>query len=367
MIILIILGFESIAPSVNFNGFYKMNNCAIVFGGYGFIGSFFANYLLENSCFEKIIIYDHEEIKSKKSEFRRKQFELPLKESIEFIQGDVRNSISIPDIDSFKIQLIANFAAIHREPGHEDREYFETNILGAENVCKFAERVGCQSIIFTSSISPYGVSEAVKDESTLPIPVTAYGSSKLVAEKIHQIWQAKDVNNRRLVLVRPGVVFGPGENGNVSRLIKAVINRYFFFMGNETTRKAGIYVKELCNAMWWVLQEQKKNGETASLFNMSMNPGPSIGEYVKAVCMTQGIKCYVLTVPYRALIGVAYVIDALARPLGIKHPFSPVRIRKLVRSNSIVPTYLVDHGYQFQYSLESAFADWKKSCPEEWK
>jgi len=344
-----------------------MKNCAIIFGGSGFIGIFFVNYLFENSNFEKIIIYDLEDIKSNKSEFRRHQFELPLPRSVEYIQGDVRNNISIPVIADYKIQLIANFAAIHREPGHADREYFETNLLGAENVCKFAEQIGCQNIIFTSSISPYGVSESVKDESTLPIPVTAYGSSKLVAEKIHQIWQSKDLHNRRLVIVRPGVVFGPGEGGNVSRLIKAVIHRYFFFMGNESTRKAGVYVKELCNAMWWVLQEQKKNGDFVSLFNMSMNPGPSIGEYVKAVCKTHGIKRYVPTVPYKALMAVAYVIDALARPLGIKHPFSPVRIRKLLRSNNIIPTYLIDHGYQFQYSLDSAFADWKKSCPEEWK
>ena len=201
----------------------------------------------------------------------------------------------------------------------------------------------------------------------MPIPITPYGSSKLVSEKIHQIWQAKDASNRRLLIARPGVVFGPGEGGNVTRLIKAVSHRYFFFMGNERTRKAGIYVKELCNAMWWVLQEQKKNDETVSIFNVTMNPGPSIGEYVEAVCKTQGIKRFVPTIPYKLLMGIAYVIDALAKPIGIKHPFSPVRIRKLVRSNNILPTYLIEHGYQFQYSLESALADWKKSSPKEWK
>jgi hypothetical protein len=119
--------------------------------------------------------------------------------------------------------------------------------------------------------------------------------------------------------------------------------------------------------MWWVLQEQKKNGETVSLFNMTMNPGPSISGYVKAVCKTQGITRFVPTVPYKALMCIAYCIDAVAKPLGVKHPFSPVRIRKLVRSNNILPTYLLEHGYQYQYSLDSAFADWKKSCPEEWQ
>ena len=337
---------------------------AVIFGGTGFIGVFFSQYLLDQKRVEKVYLLDIESMDVKSSEFRKRR--VVCDSRISFIEGDVRQPLGWLDIPE-PISLIANFAAIHREPGHEDYQYFETNILGAENVCKFAEKVGCQNIIFTSSISPYGVSESVKNESTLPVPVTAYGSSKLVAEKIHQIWQAKDVNNHRLVIVRPGVVFGPSEGGNVSRLIKAVIHRYFFFMGNQSTRKAGVYVKELCNAMWWVLQEQKKNGETVSLFNMTMNPGPSISEYVKAVCKTQGITRFVPSVPYKALMCVAYCIDAIAKPLGIKHPFSPVRIRKLVRSNNILPTYLLEHGYQFQYSLDSAFADWKKSCPEEWQ
>lgn len=332
-----------------------MNGRCVIFGGGGFIGRHTCEYLLKNSNFELIYVVDIERLNSP-----------PPNSRVKNILLDVRRPIP-EELFSPQITLIYNFAAIHREPGHDEFEYYETNLLGAENVCNFAEKVGCQNIIFTSSISPYGVSEHIKDEKTLPNPVTAYGSSKLIAEKIHQIWQAKDIKSRYLVIVRPGVVFGPGEGGNVTRLINAVIRRYFLFMGNKSTRKAGVYVKELCNAMWWVLQEQKKNGETVSLFNMSMNPGPSIGEYVNAVCKTQGIRRFVPTVPYKLLIATAYVIDALAKPLGIKHPFSPVRIRKLVRSNNIIPAYLVERGYQFQYSLESAFADWKRSCPKEWQ
>jgi GlcNAc-P-P-Und epimerase len=333
-----------------------MKNC-IIFGGCGFIGTHFAKYLISNSFFEYVFLVDIKPVPP--------TFDSEINQ-INYIYADVRNKID-PKIFPHQVDLIINLAAIHREPGHKDDEYFQTNLNGAINVTQFAEIVGCHNIIFTSSISPYGISECKKDESTLPIPVTAYGTSKLVSEKIHQIWQAKDIAIRRLVIVRPGVVFGPGECGNVSRLIKAVIYRYFIFMGNKSTRKAGVYVKELCNAMWWVFQEQKKNGEVISLFNMSMYPGPSISEYVNAVCKTQGINSFFPTIPYNIMMGIAYAIEVLARPFGIKHPFSPVRIRKLVRSNNIIPTYLVNHGYQFKYSLDSAFVDWKKSCPEEWK
>jgi nucleoside-diphosphate-sugar epimerase len=335
---------------------------AVIFGGTGFIGSFLARFILENGEISKVYLLDIESIKSKPSDFRKHLVASNL--NIEYVNVDVRSPIIWEPPES--VSLVANFAAVHREPGHEDFEYYETNLQGADNVCAWAEKVDCKRIIFTSSISPYGPSEEVRDERSLPVPVTAYGGSKLAAEKIHQIWQARDAAKRQLVIARPGVVFGPGEGGNVSRLIKAVLHRYFFYMGNQNTRKAGTYVKELCNAMLWVLERQNQTGERVSLFNMSMNPGPSIREYVDTVCKVAGVSRRIPGIPYPLLLTAAYGIDLIARPLGIKHPFSPVRIRKLVRSNNILPAWLVENGYPYQYNLESALADWKKECPKEW-
>ena len=225
---------------------------AVIFGGTGFIGTFFAKHLIHDCNFEKVYLYDNESIGNKGFRFRSDM--IKANPQIEFIEGDVKNNINW--IPSESIDLIANFAAVHREPGHKSNEYFECNLLGAENVCNWAENINCNRIIFSSSIAPYGPSEEIRDEKSIPVPSTAYGSSKLAAEKIHQIWQAKECC-RQLVIVRPGVVFGPGEGGNVSRLIKAVLRRYFFYMANRDTRKAGVYVKELCNAMIWVLDTEK--------------------------------------------------------------------------------------------------------------
>ena len=338
-------------------------NCAVIFGGAGFIGIHFAELLILNSYTEKVYLFDIESIEDKNSSYRSKI--IKKNPNIVMVIGDIRNSL-----DWFRpseeVKMIANFAAIHREPGHEDIEFYRTNLVGAENVCDWARFVGCNKIIFTSSISTYGVGESTKDEATLPIPVTPYGGSKLVAEKIHLIWQAQDEINRRLVIVRPGVVFGPSEGGNVSRLIKAVIHRYFFYMGNKNTRKAGTYVKELCNAMCWVLERQIFSDERVSLFNMSMIPNPSIQDYVNTVCATAGVRRYIPSVPFRFLLMISYLISALATPFATKHPFSPVRIRKLVRSNDINTKYLISNGYNYKYDLESALADWHSSNPQEW-
>lgn len=337
--------------------------CAVIFGGSGFIGCFFADYLLKNKLFDKVYLYDLESYSEKPFPYRAELLD-KYADKLEFMRGDVREAIVWKPAEP--VGFIANFAAVHREPGHEDWEYFKTNLYGAENVTSWATEVGCPNIAFTSSISPYGISEDVKDETTLPVPVTAYGSSKLIAEKIHLAWHAVDSGRRRLIIVRPGVVFGPGEGGNVSRLVKAVRKGYFFYMGNRDTRKAGVYVKELCNAIWWVHQLQLKQGKGVLLFNGSMNPGPSISEYVVAVCKVASIRRFVPNVPYSLLLLTAYGIDLIAKPLRVNHPFRPVRIRKLVRSNNILPNFLVCNGYPYLYTLETAMQDWKRDCPQEW-
>lgn len=343
-----------------------MKKTAIIFGGTGFIGLHFSRYLLDNNLFEQIILAD---IKPPQqhvaSQFVAKEIQSG---QVRYEKSDVRHPIQRSILQSQEsISFIANFAAVHREPGHEIPEYYETNIPGARNVCDFAEVVGCNDILFTSSISPYGPSETPKDESVIPTPETAYGGSKLAAELIHSAWADRDRQQRRLLIVRPGVVFGPGEGGNVSRLIKMIAIRGFFvFAGNEQTRKAGIYVKELCNAMWWMHELQKNRPAGIRTANMTMNPGPSMKEYVLAVKEVSGKNAFVPSIPPWLLMSVARIIQTVTGIFGIKTSVNVVRVRKLIRSNNILPKVLETEGYPYKFSLKEAFRDWKKSLPAEW-
>jgi nucleoside-diphosphate-sugar epimerase len=142
-----------------------------------------------------------------------------------------------------QFDVIVNLAAIHREPGHRSEEYFETNISGAQNICDLAAQSGCREIIFTSSISVYGIHDKPADESSAPRPYSPYGQSKLEAEKLHIDWAKK--TGCRLSIVRPGVVFGPGEGGNVTRLVREMLNRDRQIQLQPDQCKAGIYIEEL--------------------------------------------------------------------------------------------------------------------------
>ena len=336
----------------------------IIFGGTGFFGLFMAIRLSEENKYNKIFLYDHEEIDEKGFSYRIKKYD-SIK-NIVFIKGCVKNEIIDFDGDD-NISLIINLAAIHREPGHKNWEYYETNLNGATNIISWADKIGCDHIIFSSSISPYGLSEDLRDENSLTVPTSPYGGSKLVAEKIHQIWQSANHDRKKLIIVRPGVIFGPSEGGNVSRLIKAIKGNYFFYMGNHNTRKAGIYIKELTNFVVWLYEDQSiMKNKNFILANATMNPGPSVSEYVESIKKILKKEIFILSVPFGVLLTLSKILDLFLSVFKINHPFSPVRIKKLVNSNNVISSYARENNYSYIYDLDSALEDWKKECPEEW-
>ena len=74
-------------------------------------------------------------------------------DNVEYVRIDVRKPISL-NFTPTPDDIIFNLAAVHRTPGHQDEEYFETNIRGAENVTAFAEQYGINKIVFIGSIAP---------------------------------------------------------------------------------------------------------------------------------------------------------------------------------------------------------------------
>lgn len=262
--------------------------------------------------------------------------------------------------------LIVNLAAVHREPGHAAHEYFETNLRGAENVCNYAMETGCEQLVFTSSISVYGPTEEEKAEDALPVPVTPYGASKLVAEKVHVAWQQREPTRRRLLTVRPGVVFGPGERGNVTRLVRAVNRGRFVYVRNHEVRKAGGYVKELCRTITWGLDVLKASDSGQLLFNFSMNPTPTLQEFVETIADIVGRSAPSMSLPFSAVLAASHIVSAVAGVARIEQPVHPMRIHKLVRSNHICARVLSKLSYTPAFSLRSALLDWKECAPEEW-
>ena len=334
----------------------------IITGGTGFIGTHLTNLLMEVHPEAKVWNLDivkpgtpNPVVKNYKPAVREGE-----KLGSTWVECDVRKPIENLPFTPTPDDVIFNFAAVHRTPGHEDIEYFETNIRGAENVCAFAEKYGIKQMVFTSSIAPYGASEQLKAETTLPTPNTPYGISKLVAEKIHMAWQ-KGGAGRKLTIVRPGVVFGRGENGNFSRLYWGIRKHTFAYPGRKDTIKACVYVKELIRFILWYVEERKTSFD---IYNCTFEPAFTIEQIVTAMKKVTGLTQAVPYIPNALIMPAATCAKMIGSPMGI----CPARVKKLQISTNICGKKMKESGYLFKWSFEEALADWfndnKNQCLE---
>ena len=281
----------------------------IIFGGSGFIGKHFRLALLES--------HERSEILS-----------LDINPDEDSYFCDVRKPIDLSSFTFSDNLTIINLAAIHKTPGHPNSEYFETNIFGARRVCEFAEQHDIKNIIFTSSIAPYGASEELKKETTLPQPNTPYGISKLVAEEIHRGWSNKS-SNRKLLILRPGVVFGKGENGNFTRLAAMIRKGRFLYPGRKDTIKASIYVKELVYQANSLFKTQLAQIET---LNFAYYPALTIEEIANKLADVTGYSQPKIVLPASLLMFAARILGAIGfSKIGIH----PDRVKKLMTSTNI--------------------------------
>ncbi|MFY0686935.1 MAG: NAD(P)-dependent oxidoreductase [Cyclobacteriaceae bacterium] len=316
-----------------------------IFGGSGFIGQHLIQHLLKQKDCEIFCL----DIKAPD--------ELPSK--ITYIETDVRNKIELSGILINENAKIINLAAVHKTPGHPSRDYFDTNIRGAENITEFATRNNLKSIVFTSSIAPYGASETLKSETTIPQPNTPYGISKLVAEYIHKCWQK--TGNHNLHIVRPGVVFGHSENGNFTRLYKAMASRRFAYPGRRDTVKACIYVKDVVSIIG--LMTQQESIAVCETYNLTYEKRYTIEEICQSIARVTGAKVPTLVIPSILLLLASIGINAFLSLFGLNgHGIHPDRVRKLMISTNIEGKHLGKSKYKLQYSLDEAIQDWHYDC-----
>ena len=324
-----------------------MDRIAIIFGGSGFVGRHLTAYLLDGHHYDRLVVVD---------------LTAPAGNSqqVTYIHTDVREPINdrefrkvIADGDQVHIY---NLAALCPVPGFPDRDYFETNIRGAENVCAFADEIGCKTIVFTSTIAVYGASEEGKREDTLPMPDNPYGISKLAAEEVHKTWQATNPE-KNLSILRPGIIFGAGEGANFTRLYKAIKGRYFFYPGRKDTRKACIYVKDVA-ALCCHFAEHRKG---LQVFNTVYPESPSISEICSGIASVIHRRAPRLTIPAWLLLAVAQTLRLLSGLFGRKNiSLHPDRVRKLMLSTNISGRKLETAGIHLAYPLRQALEDWNR-------
>jgi nucleoside-diphosphate-sugar epimerase len=225
-------------------------------------------------------------------------------------------------------------------------------LSGSEHVCEAARQNGVNKIIFTSSVAIYGFAPADTDESGAPNYFNDYGRTKHLAEKVYKQWQAEDPKNRTLVIVRPTVIFGEGNRGNVYNLLKQIASGRFAMFGSGKNTKSMAYVENVVAFIEYSLSFESG----LHIYNYIDKPDFDMNALVSEARKTLFGKCNVgLRLP--ALLGMAigYSADVVAKVTGKTLPVSSIRVKKFLCTTQFSSS-VRDTGFEPPVSLEEGLA-----------
>ena len=223
--------------------------------------------------------------------------------------------------------IIVNLAAVHRDDIKPISKYDDVNVQGAKNVCEAARKHGINKIIFTSSVAIYGFAPANTDESGEPNYFNDYGRTKYLAEQIYKSWQEEDAESRTLVIVRPTVIFGEGNRGNVYNLFRQIASRRFVMVGNGSNIKSMAYVENVSAFLEYCLLF--KPG--LHIFNYIDKPDFDMNTLISDVRKIVFGKTNVgLRLPGFIGIALGYIADLVAIIIRKPLPLSSIRVKKFM-------------------------------------
>lgn len=313
------------------NEFMNNNEIAIV-GGAGFVGSRLTARFNKGNIFSN-------------------RYDIDLSNQLDRIFY-----LNVEDIDSLdqlaSVSTIINLAAVHRDDVRPLSRYDDVNVQGAVNVCQAARKHGVNKIIFTSSVAIYGFAPADMDESGEPNYFNDYGRTKYLAEQEYKAWQAEDPINRTLVIVRPTVIFGEGNRGNVYNLLRQIASRRFVMFGDGENRKSMAYVENVAAFLEYSLAF--KPG--LHIYNYIDKPDFDMNILIREARKTLFGKNNVgLRLPAFLGIAIGYFADVVANMIGKTLPVSSIRVKKFMGTTQFSSS-VSETGFVPPVSLEEGLA-----------
>ena len=285
-----------------------MTNKITVIGGSGFVGT--------NLC--------------KQLSLKQQDFEIiDIKMSNQFPEkckiGDVR------DIDALRQTItgnvIVNLAAVHRDDVRDKSEYQRTNVGGAENIASVCEEKGIQKIIFTSTVAVYGFAEPGTGEDGEINPFNEYGRTKFEAEEKLRAWHSKGQN--ALLIVRPTVIFGEGNRGNVYNLLNQIALGQFLMIGKGENKKSMAYIQNVVA----FLEKCIFSNQMYGVYNYVDTPDLTMNELVCQVrSQLNGKDSVGIRIPCWVGFLFGRMADMVTKLTGKNLPISSIRIKKFIAS-----------------------------------
>ena len=265
--------------------------------------------------------------------------------------GDVREQACMNE----KLQdtdCVVLLAAQHRDDVHPTSLYYETNVGGMEKTLKAMEKNGVKRIVFYSSVAVYGLNKKNPNEEHPADPFNHYGKSKWQAEVVLQEWY-KTHPDWNINIIRPTVIFGERNRGNVYNLLKQIASGKFLMVGNGNNKKSMAYVGNIV-AFTKFLIENKTTGY--NVYNYIDKPDFNMNELVGHVSKVLNKHIPTTHFPYWLGMLGGYGFDLLAKITGKKLTVSSVRVKKFCATTEFDATKVKETGFKAPYTLGEGLA-----------
>ncbi|RAJ85818.1 nucleoside-diphosphate-sugar epimerase [Chitinophaga dinghuensis] len=270
------------------------------------------------------------------------------------LHNDVTTSADVRSMDALRKSVPAGstvvlLAAEHRDDVDPVQLYYDVNVEGTANVLNVMREKGINSIIFTSTVAVYGLNKSEPRETDAVDPFNHYGKSKWHAEELLRQWYEEDKENRKLVIIRPTVVFGPGNRGNVYNLLKQIAVGRFLMIGKGNNKKSMAYVDNIVGFISYLLQQDAKG---YFLYNYADKPDLSTKELLLEAEQSLQKKISSIQIPYAVGYMGGVCLDIVAKVSGKKFPISSIRIKKFCATTVFNADKAFQTGYKPICSLQ---------------
>lgn len=265
--------------------------------------------------------------------------------------GDVRVQSQI-DKELTGCDLVVLLAAQHRDDVTPVSLYYDTNVKGMEVTLKAMESNGIKRLVFFSSVAVYGLNKNNPNEDTSPDPFNHYGKSKWQAEQVLYEWY-NEHPDWNITIIRPTVIFGERNRGNVYNLIKQIARGRFYMVGKGDNVKSMAYVG---NVVAFVKYAIENVNEGYNVFNYIDKPDLTMNQLVPLVGKVLIKDIPSVHFPYWLGIVGGYCFDLLAKISGKKLPISSVRVKKFCATTQFDSSKAMTSGFIPPYSLEEGLS-----------
>lgn len=234
-------------------------------------------------------------------------------QDVELVKGDLGDPQAVQSATA-DVEVVYHCAA--RVVGKGPWSGFDQcNIQGTENLLKAASAAGTRRFVHVSSVGIYGVDgpdERWVTESegydSYPWRRGFYTWSKIEADRLVRRY-AQHHPDLEVVLIRPGILYGPGAKPFTARLYKSWQDKLILIVGKRKAILPLVHVDNVVDAMILAGEGRGHSGEAYNI----VDPPITQEQYLDSQSNSSDRRPKVFYVSFKCVYGLAVLLDTVAR------------------------------------------------------